>query len=127
MTVTGADGKSYMLSGGSSNISSEASLAVTLGQTLFCSAAPVAGRRVAYAWFVSSASGAETLQAITTINGFAITAPLSTGSQPQTAVTADNSANSSYAYDGLLTTALKPGSNAYVNIMPTGTAGMGRR
>src|ERR1700736_3707663 len=40
MTVTGADGKSYMLSGGSSNISSEASLAVTLGQTLFCSVTP---------------------------------------------------------------------------------------
>ena len=43
----------------------------------------------------------------------------------QTAITADNSANSSYAYDGLLTTALKPGSSAYVNIMPTGTAGTG--
>ena len=43
----------------------------------------------------------------------------------QTAITGDNSANSSYAYDGLLTTALKPGSNAYVNIMPTGTAGTG--
>jgi len=124
MTVTGADGKSYTLSGGSSNISPEASLAVTLGQTLFCSVTPMRGA-VAYAWFVSSASGAETLQAITTINSFAITAPLSTGNQPQTAFTADNSANSSYAYDGLLTTALKPGSNAYVNMMPTGTAGMG--
>src|SRR5206468_3162189 len=124
MTVTGADGKSYMLSGGSSNISAEASLALTLGQTLFCSVTPVRGA-VAYAWFASNASGAETLQAITTINSFAITAPLSTGNQPQTAVNADNSANTSYAYDGLLTTALKPGSNAYVNIMPTGTAGMG--
>ena len=124
MTVTGADGKSYTLSGGSSHISSEASLGVTLGQTLFCSVTPVRGA-VAYAWFVSSASGAETLQATTTINSFAITAPLSTGNQPQTSITADNSANSSYAYDGLLTTALKPGSNAYVNTMPTGTAGVG--
>ena len=40
-------------------------------------------------------------------------------------VTTDNSANPSYAYDGLLTTALKPGSNAYVNVMATGTAGTG--
>jgi hypothetical protein len=80
---------------------------------------------VAYAWYVSAASGAETLQAITTINSLAISAPLSTGNQQQTAISIDNSANPSYAYDGLLTTALKPGSNAYVNIMPTGTAGTG--
>ena len=124
MTVTGADGKSYMLSGGSSNISAEASQAVTIGQTLFCSVAAIQGA-VGYAWYVSSASGTETLQAITTINSLAISAPLSTGNQSQTAITADNSANSGYAYDGLLTTALKVGSNAYVNIMPTGAAGQG--
>jgi len=123
-TVSGADGKSYMLSGGSSNISSEASQAVTLGQTLFCSLAAMPGA-VAYAWYISTATGTETLQAITTINSLAVTAPLSTGNQSQSAITADNSANPSYAYDGLLTTALKPGSNAYVNIMPTGTAGTG--
>src|SRR5215471_3234249 len=123
-TVTGADGKNFTLSGGSSNISAEASQAVTLGQTLFCSVNPVPGA-VAYAWFVSTATGTETLQAITTINSLPIGAPLSTGNQPQSAITADNSANSSYAYDGLLTTALKPGSGAYVNIMPTGIVGTG--
>lgn len=123
-SVTGADGKSYSLSGGSSNISAEASQAVTLGQTLFCSVASTPGA-VAYAWYVSSATGTETLQAITTINSLAISVPLSTGNQSQTAITADNSANPSYAYDGLLTTALKTGSNAYVNVMATGTAGTG--
>jgi hypothetical protein len=123
-TVTGADGKSFALSGGSSAISAEASQAVILGQTLFCSVSPLQGA-VAYAWYVSTTSGSETLQAITTINSLAISTPLGTGTQSQSAVTADNSANSSYAYDGLLTTALKPGSNAYVNIMPTGTAGAG--
>jgi hypothetical protein len=123
-SVTGADGKSYTLSGGSSNISSEASQAVTLGQTLSCSVAPISGA-VAYAWYISSASGTETLQAITTINSVTISAPISTGNQSQSAITADNSANASYAYDGLLTTALKAGSNAYVNVMPTGTAGTG--
>jgi hypothetical protein len=123
-TVTGADGKTFTLSGGSSNISAEASQAVTLGQTLFCSVNPVQGA-VAYAWYVSTTTGSETLQAITTINSLAISAPLSAGTQSQSAITADNSANPSYAYDGLLTTALKPGSNAYVNVMPTGTAGIG--
>jgi hypothetical protein len=123
-TVIGADGKTFNLSGGSSNISAEASQAVTLGQTLFCSVTPIPGA-VGYAWYVSSTAGAGTLQAITTLNSLAITAPLSTGNQPQTAITADNSANPGYAFDGLLTTALKPGSNAYINIMPTGTAGTG--
>jgi hypothetical protein len=122
--VTGADGKSFTLAGGSSNISAEASQAVTLGQTLFCTVTPVQGA-IAYAWYVSTTTGTETLQAITTINSLAIAALLSTGNQSQTAITADNSANPSYAYDGLLTTALKAGSNAYVNMMPTGTAGTG--
>jgi hypothetical protein len=123
-TVTGADGKNFTLMGGSSNISPEASVAVALGQTLLCSVTPIQGA-VAYAWYVSTSSNTETLQAITTINSLAIAAPISTGNQPQAAITADNSANASYAYDGLLTTALKAGSNAYVNVMPTGTAGVG--
>ena len=124
LTVIGADGKSFTLSGGSSNVSAEASQAVTLGQTLVCSISPVQGA-VAYAWYVSTTSGTETLQAITTINSLALGAPLSTGAQSQSAIIGDNSANPSYAYDGLLTTALKPGSNAYVSVMPTGTAGTG--
>src|SRR5258706_8266187 len=94
-TVTGADGKTFTLSGGSSNISAEASQAVTLGQTLFCSVNPVQGA-VAYAWYVSTTTGSETLQAITTINSLAISAPLSAGTQ--SSITADNSANPSYAY-----------------------------
>jgi len=122
--VTGADSKTFTLSGGSSNTSAEASQPLTLGQTLFCSVSPVQGA-VAYAWYVSTSSGNETLQAITTINSLAISAPLATGTQPQSSIAADNSANPSYAYDGLLTTALKPGSNAYLNILPTGTAGAG--
>ena len=97
---------------------------MTLGQTLFCSVTAIQGA-VAYAWYVSASTGTETLQAITTINSLAISAPLLTGNQSQSAVTVDNSANPSYAYDGLLTTALKNGSNAYVNTLPTGTAGTG--
>ena len=123
-TVTGADGKTFALSGGSSAISGETSQPVTTGQTLFCSVAPVQGA-VAYAWYISTSTGSETLQAISTINSLAVSSPLLTGNQPQSAITVDNSANPAYAYDGLLTTALKPGSNAFVNIMATGTAGTG--
>ena len=123
-TVTGVDGKTFSLNGGSSNISSEANQTVSLGQTLFCSVVPIQGA-VAYAWYISTSTATETLQAITTINSLALSAPLSTGNQPQTAITNDFSANPSYAYDGLLTTALKNGSNSYVNILATGTAGTG--
>src|SRR5215467_4351529 len=89
--ISGADGKSFSLSGGSSNISAEASQAVGTGQTLFCTAAPVQGA-VAYAWYVSTGTGTETLQAITTINSLALNAPLATGNQPQTVISSDNSA-----------------------------------
>ncbi len=123
-TITGADGKTYVLSGGSSDISAEASQAVTSGQTLFASVTAIRGA-VAYAWFVGTATGAETLQAITTINSVAISAPLASGRQAQGDVTADNSANANYAYDGLLTAALKSGSGAYVNMLASGTAGTG--
>jgi hypothetical protein len=122
-TITGADGKTFVLSGGSSNKSANATQAVTLGQTLFASVAAIQGA-VAYAWYVGTA-GSEKLEAITTINSAAFSAPLAGTGQAATAVTADNSANPSYAYDGLLTSALKAGSNAYVNSLPTGTAGTG--
>src|SRR5580658_6180316 len=55
-TITGVDNKTFTLNGGSSNISAEASQAVTLGQTLFCSVAPIMGA-VAYAWYVSASTG----------------------------------------------------------------------
>jgi hypothetical protein len=122
-TVTGADGKTYTLSGGGSNKSSNATQAVTLGQTLFASTTAIAGA-VAYAWYVGTA-GSETLQAITTINSAAFSAPLTGGQQAATAITADNSYNANYAYNGLLTTAFASGSGAYINTMATGTAGTG--
>ncbi len=122
-TITGAEGKTFVLSGGSSNKSANATQAVTLGQTLFASVTAIQGA-VAYAWYVGPAAS-ETLQAISTINSATFTAPLTGGQQAVSLITADNSANASYAYDGLLTTALKAGSNAYVNSLPIGIAGTG--
>jgi hypothetical protein len=122
-TITGADGKTFVLSGGSSDKSANATQAVTLGQTLFAGVTALQGA-VSYAWYVGPA-GSETLQAITTINSASFAAPLAAGRQAVSDIAADNSANPNYAYDGLLTSALKAGSNAYVSVLPTGTAGTG--
>lgn len=122
-TVTGADGKTYTLSGGSSNKSSNATQAVTLGQTLFASVPSIQGA-VAYAWYVGTA-GSEKLEKITTINSVSFTAPLAGTGQAATAVTANNSVNANLAFDGLLTQALNPSNLAYVNLLATGTAGTG--
>ncbi len=122
-SITGADGNSYTLNGGVSNKSANATQAVTLGQTLFASVAAVQGA-TAYAWFVGTA-GSETLQAITTINSAAFSAPLVAGRQAASVITQDSSANPNLAFDGLLTAALNPANGAYVNLLATGTAGTG--
>ena len=121
-TITGADGKSFTLNGGASNRSANATQAVTLGQTLSATVAAVQGA-VGYAWFVGAA-GSETLQAITTINSVVVSAPLVTGQQAASTVSTDCSTNGQ-AFDGLLTTAMKSGSNAYVKTLASGTAGVG--
>lgn len=121
--ITGADGLTYTLNGGTSNISANTTQAITLGQILSATVAAVTGA-VAYAWYVGAA-GSETLQAITTINSATFSAPLATGNQAATAITADFSANPGLAFDGLLTTAMKPANGALVITQPTGTAGQG--
>lgn len=123
VSVTGADGGSYTINGGSSQKSAAATQAVTLGQTLFCST-PVVNGAVAYAWY-TGAAGSEKLEKITTINSVTFTAPLAGTGQAATAITADCSKNASYAFDGLLTAALVSGSGAYINALATGTAGTG--
>jgi hypothetical protein len=122
-TITGNDGNSYTLNGGSSNRSANATQAVAAGQTLFATV-PVLNGAVAYAWYVGAA-GAETLQAITTINSLALSAPLLAGQQPASAVGADCSRNPTLAFDGLLTIGFNPVNSAYVQALAAGTAGTG--
>ena len=121
-TVTGADGKTFALNGGSSNRSSNTTQAVTLGQTLSATVTPIQGA-VAYAWYVGAA-GAETLQSITGINSATFAAPLASSRQAVSAITADCSSNAT-GFDGLLTTAFKAGGGAYINSLATGTPGAG--
>lgn len=122
-SITGADGKSFTLKGGSSNKSTNATQAITLGQTLSASATAIQGA-IAYAWYVGTA-GSETLQAITTINSATFGAALAGSRQAVSAISADNSVNATLAFDGLLTQALNPSTPAYVNTLATGTAGTG--
>jgi hypothetical protein len=126
--ITGPDGKSYTLSGGSSNVSllssGQATVSGTSGLGLTC---PVVNGAVAYAWFVgtTNSAGTPTLQAITPLNSCQIAAPLVAGTQAASTITADNSFNASYAYNGLLTAAFANSSTAYVTALPTGTIGTG--
>ncbi|MDE1907444.1 MAG: hypothetical protein KGH75_13450, partial [Rhodospirillales bacterium] len=83
-----------------------------LGQTLTGSVVP-GQAALGFAWYAGTA-GSETLQAITTVPTIAFSAPLSSGNQAASAITADNSRNANYGFDGLLTTALNPANNAYV-------------
>jgi hypothetical protein len=119
VSVTGADGLSYTVNGGSSQKSAQATQAVTLGASLFCSTTAVSGAS-GYAWFVG-VSGSEKLEAITTINSAKFSAPLTGTGQAITAVTIDASQNSG-AFDGLLSAAAAGG---YVTTLATGTAGTG--
>lgn len=123
-SITGADGNSYTLNGGSAQKSAAATQAITLGQVLSCSVAPVRGA-VAYAWY-TGASGAEKLEKITTLNSTTFSAPLAgTGQLASALAAADNSRNASLAFDGLLTAAFTSGSGAYFNTLATGTPGTG--
>jgi hypothetical protein len=122
-TITGNDGNTYTLSGGSSLRSNNVTQAVAAGQTLFATA-PIVNGAVAYAWYVGAA-GSETLQAITTINSASFSAPLATGQQAASVITADNSFNQ-LAFDGLLTVGFNNASvNSFVQALPSGTAGTG--
>lgn len=128
ITSAGAGGGNFTLNGGSSNLSPEsAGQAVTVSTTALGMSVTAMTGAVAYAWYISSANGTgdETLQAITTTNWCVFSTALTASTQSAGAVTADHSSNSSYAYDGLLTTAFKAGSNAYIKVLPTGTVGTG--
>ena len=122
-TITGNDGNTYTLNGGSSMRSANTTQAVTLGQALNATASVIPGA-VAYAWYVGAVGG-EALQAITTINSAAFSAPLASGQQAGSLITADNSRNATLAFDGLLTVGFNPVYGAFVQALATGTAGTG--
>lgn len=121
-TITGADGKTFVLNGGSSMKSAVVTQAITLGQHLFATV-PIVNGSVGYAWYIGAA-GAAKLEAITTLNSLEFTTALAGTGQALTAVTIDASRNASLAFDGIFTTAFNSGT-AYIKNMANGVAGTG--
>lgn len=123
-TITGADGETYTLNGGSSNKSSTTAQVLSATGDIKAST-PVVNGAVAYAWYVGT-SGNEKLEAITTINSVQLTALAGTG-QALSAITGDKSRNASLAFDGIVTTAFSASAtdSAIVTSLATGTAGTG--
>lgn len=111
VTRTNADGSTDTFGGGSAQKSTNATVSIT-GPTGSITATVAAKRvAVAYAWYWGAA-GSEVLGAVTTVNKVVITAA-ATGSQTASSLpSADNSA-CNLSFDGLLTQAMKAGSNAY--------------
>lgn len=115
VTRTNADGSVDTFGGGSAQKSASASVATT-GTTGSITATVAAVRgAVAYAWYWGASATAATLGAITTVNRVVMTTDAGTGTQTASNTdlpAADHSTNN-LVFDGLLTQAMKSGSNAY--------------
>lgn len=113
VTRTNADASVDTFGGGSAQKSAAASVATT-GATGSIAATVAAVRgAVAYAWYWGASAAASTLGAITTVNEVTMTTDAGAGTQAySTLPSADNSTNN-LVFDGLLTQAMKAGSNAY--------------
>lgn len=115
VTRTNADGSVDTFGGGSAQKSASASVA-TSGTTGSITATVTAVRgAVAYAWYWGASAATATLGAITTVNRVVMTTDAGTGTQTASNTdlpAADHSTNN-LVFDGLLTQAMKSGSNAY--------------
>lgn len=115
VTRTNADGSVDTFGGGSAQKSASASVATT-GTTGSITATVTAVRgAVAYAWYWGASATTATLGAITTVNRVVMTTDAGTGTQTASNTdlpAADHSTNN-LVFDGLLTQAMKSGSNAY--------------
>lgn len=133
VTINGNDRKTYTVNGGSSNRSPiTAAQAVTSGQALIGYVPNVQGA-MGYAWFVGTTGAPNNmyLQAITTVNYLKLESFVTGTRQTADYVTADCSYNDGTqtgpnavaSFDGLSTSALIPGNNAYFYSMPCTAAG----
>jgi hypothetical protein len=122
ITRVNADGSSDTFGGGAGKQSANASTAMGGNGTLAATVTAVLGA-MGYAWFWG-AVGSEVLGAITTINSVVATAN-ATGTQTAASLGTNDNSTNNLVFDGLLTQALKSGSNSYVATQATGTAGTG--
>lgn len=113
ITRTNADGSSDTFGGGSGQKSSNGTITLSGGtstQVINASVTAVRGA-IGYAWFWGTA-GNEVLGAVTGSRSYQITAAAAGTQTAASLPSADNSTNN-LVFDGLLTQALKSGSNAY--------------
>lgn len=116
---TNADGTTDTIKFGSSNISAGSTgVSVAAGQQVTWTVSAVRGA-FGYAWYTGVA-GSEKLAAITTVNKFVQTADEGGSAQAATAITADNSQDSS-VFDGILTQVVKSGNNGYYKSLNAAT------
>lgn len=120
ITRTNADASTDTFGGGSARKSTAATVATT-GTTGSITATVAAVRgAVAYAWFWGAA-GAETLGSITTVNVATLTTDAGVGTQTAASLPASDNSTNNLVFDGLLTQAMKAGSNAYYRSLDGGT------
>jgi len=126
VTVTDPLGSTFTYGAGASQVSAVATTAALTGATNTISAyVTVVNGAVAYAWYVDDgASGAATLQSITTVNSVKWTS-LSTAYQALSTTHSSDHSTNAYGYDGILTQAFTASSGAYIKALDTGTPGTG--
>ena len=113
VTRTNADGSTDTYGGGSAQVSASANVA-TSGTAGSIDATVTAVRgAVAYAWFWGASAAAATLGAITTVNEYTMTTNAGSGTQAASTLPAADNSRNALVFDGLLTQAMKSGSNAY--------------
>lgn len=126
VSVTDPLGTTFTYGSGASQVSAAATTAALTGATNVISAYVTAvNGATAYAWYVDDgASGAATLQSITTINSVKWTS-LTTTNQALASVHSSDHSTNQYAFDGILSQAFTASSGAYIKTMATGTPGTG--
>jgi hypothetical protein len=122
ITRTNVDGTTETFGGGSACKSASAVVTTQNGGSISAIVGAVNGA-VGYAWYWGLA-GSEVLGAVTNINSVVINST-AVGTQTAASLAGSDNSTSSLDFDGLLYQAFKPGSNAYVKVMATGTAGVG--
>lgn len=115
ITRTNADASVDTFGGGSAQKSAAASIAVNGGGSAQLINATVTAVRgaVAYAWYWGASAAAATLGQITTVNKAVITTAAGAGTQAYSTLPSSDNSTNNLVFDGLLTQAMKSGSNAY--------------
>ena len=123
---TNADGSSDTIKLGVAQKSAAGTSRTTSGSNNSISATVTAVTgAMGYAWYIG-VSGSEKLTAITSINSVLLTSANASGQLVSALPSADNSAEGSYSFDGILyQTAFGSSTGAYLRTLATGTAGTG--